>query len=376
MHDPPLVLIVDDNADNREILQARLGGAGYATAAVADGRAALQAVRAHAPDLLLLDVMMPELDGFEVTRRIKADQGLPFLPIVLVTAKSATADLVNGLDAGADDFLAKPFEHQVLLARVRSMLRVKALHDLAERQKGELAAWNERLELRVRTQVGELERLGRLRRFLPPQVAEVLLARGEAALSSRRTEVAVVFADLRGFTGFAEVTPAAEVMAALGAFHGFAGPLIHAHGGTLERFLGDGVVALFNAPLPSPDPAGSAVRLACALRDGFGAALARWRPAPEVGRSGIGLGLGIAHGEATVGPIGFADRLDYAAIGRVPNLAARLCAAAGDGEILIDRATAAAVADRAPLVATGPLGLKGFASLEPVFTIRTPPPRP
>jgi adenylate cyclase len=352
MRDPPLILIVDDNADNREILEARLANQGYRTASATDGEEALHAVRTLLPDLVLLDVMMPKLDGFEVTRQLRADSALPYIPIVLVTAKVGLQDIVHGLDVGADEYLTKPVEHAALVARVRANLRAKALHD-------ELAAWNRTLEQRVAEQVAEIERVSRLRRFLSPQVADAVVSDGaEALLASRRVDVTVLFSDLRGFTAFAESAPPEDVMDVLAAYHGLAGPLIHAHGGTLERFLGDGLMVIFNAPLPCPDPSQRAVRLARSLRDGFAPAVARWQhpSAP------LGLGIGIAHGPATVGQIGFEGRLDYAAIGSVANLASRLCAQAQDGQILVSEEVRAASADETDTLAVGAIPLKGFAA--------------
>jgi len=359
MRDPPLMLIVDDNADNREILEARLTSQGYRTASAIDGEEALHAVRALLPDLVLLDVMMPKLDGFEVTRQLRADPTLPYMPIILVTAKAALQDIVHGLDAGADEYLTKPVEHAALVARVRANLRAKALHDEVQAQKAELAAWNRTLERRVLEQVAEIERVGRLRRFLSPQVADAVVSDGaEALLASRRVDVTVLFSDLRGFTAFTESVPPEQLMGLLAAYHGLAGPLIHAHGGTLERFLGDGLMVIFNAPLPCPDPSQRAVRLARSLRDGFGPAVARWqRPSMPVG-----LGIGIAHGPATVGQVGFEGRLEYAAIGSVANLAARLCAQARDGQILVSEEVRAATADEADTFALGAIPLKGFAA--------------
>src|SRR5215831_18250554 len=220
VNNPPRILIVDDNEANRDILDARLKVHGYDLLQAVDGEEALKAARQHLPDLILLDVMMPKLDGFEVCRRLKGDASLPFMPIILVTAKTASTDVVAGLDAGADEYLAKPVDQQALVARVRSALRIKALHDQVQAQAGELADWNRTLERRVTDQVAEIERVGRLKRFLAPQVAELVLSAGdERMLESHRRDVSVVFCDLRGFTAFAETAEPEEVMGVLREYH-------------------------------------------------------------------------------------------------------------------------------------------------------------
>jgi len=171
MHDPPRILVVDDNEANLDIAKMRLESQGYDVITAEDGEAALVRVAEMAPDLLLLDIMMPKLDGIEVTRRLKADHALPFIPVILLTAKADSKDVVAGLDAGGDDYLIKPFDHAALVARVRSMLRIKALHDQVQEQATELDAWNKELEERVSAQIREIERIGRLKRFLAPQIA-------------------------------------------------------------------------------------------------------------------------------------------------------------------------------------------------------------
>ncbi len=366
MRDTPLILVADDDADHREILAWRLETRGYAVVLAADGVEALATARERRPDLVLMDASMPRLDGFEVCRRLKADPSLPFTPIILVTGRVLVEDVVAGLEAGADDYLRKPVEHASLVARVRSILRTKALHDTVQAQAAELAAWNRTLERRVAEQVAEIERANRLRRFLPPQVAELIVSgSGEGLLESHRREVTIVFCDLRGFTAFAERAEPAEVMGVLHEYHTALGPLVHRFGGTLERFLGDGLVVLFNDPVPCPDPAARAVRMAVAMRDAAKELAARWQ------RRGhdLGFGVGIAQGEATLGRIGFEDRYDYAAIGSVANLGARLCAKAPDGRILVSRPVAEAVEDVADLEPLGELGLKGFRTPVPVYAV-------
>jgi class 3 adenylate cyclase/CheY-like chemotaxis protein len=358
VRDPALLLIVDDNRDNRDILEARLTSRGYATATAVDGEEAVAKAAALLPDLILLDVMMPKLDGLEVTRRLRADPTLPFIPIVLVTAKAAVKDVVAGLEAGADDYLTKPVEQAALVARVRSMLRIKALHDEVQAQKAELAAWNRTLERRVAAQVAEIRRMSRLKRFLAPQLAELVVSGGQdQLLESHRREVTVVFCDLRGFTAFADTTAPEAVMAVLGEYHQALGALVHRHEGTLERFLGDGVVVVFNDPLPCPEPERRAVRMAVAMRERIGSLSREWRARGHA----LGFGVGIAHGPATLGRIGFEGREDYAAIGTVANLAARLCDAAADGEILLDSRALAGLAGDTRTEPAGELALKGFA---------------
>ena len=206
MREPPRILVVDDNAANVDILKMRLQANGYEVVTAFDGEDALGAVYEHQPDLILLDIMMPKIDGIEVCRRLRADNTLPFIPIVLVTAKSDPKDVVAALEAGGDEYLTKPVEHSALMARVKSMLRIKALHDTVQNQKGELAAWNRDLERRVSEQIEQLYRLGKLKRFFSPQLAELILAGGaDDPLKSHRREVTVVFIDLRGFTEVAPV---------------------------------------------------------------------------------------------------------------------------------------------------------------------------
>ena len=367
MHDPPLILIVDDNETNRDILHARLASQGYATLQAGDGEVALEMVQRHRPDLMLLDVMMPRLDGIETCRRLRSDRDLPFLPIILVTSRSDTKDVVEGLEAGADEYLTKPFDHQALVARVRSVLRLKALHDQVQAQAADLAAWNRTLEDRVARQVEEIARVNRLRLFLSPQVAELVVSSGsERLLQSHRRDVTIVFCDLRGFTAFSEAVQPEDVMAVLREYHDGLGALINKFGATVEHFAGDGLMVLFNAPIPCPDPAARAVRMAVEMRACVAEMVVKWR---RYGRE-LGFGVGIAHGDATLGCIGFEGRLGYAAIGRAANLAARLCGEARHGQILIDRHVQAAIAPFADLESLGDIVLKGFGEAVPAFQVR------
>jgi adenylate cyclase len=357
MHKPPRILIVDDNDTNRDILRTRLTPHGYELIEAADGEEALTAARQHHPDLILLDVMMPKIDGIEVCRRLKADAALPFIAVILVTAKADSKDVVAGLEAGADEYLTKPIDQAALVARVKSMLRIKELTDQVSAQAADLASWNRTLEERVAQQLTQIERMGRLRRFLPPQVAELILTSGDdRVLDSHRRDVTVVFCDLRGFTAFSETSEPEEVMNILRDYHQAVGAIIHKFQGTIEHFAGDGVMAMLNDPLPCPQPCVQAVRMAAEMRAAVGALTAKWR------KHGfdLGFGIGIAHGYATLGRIGFEGRFDYAAIGAVPNLASRLCDEAKDGQILIDGKVRAAVEAIAEIEPLEELRLKGF----------------
>ncbi|WP_352718599.1 response regulator [Mesorhizobium sp. M0306] len=367
MHDPPRILAVDDTPENLEILRMRLEANGYEVATAADGEEGLAKARELTPDLILLDIMMPKLDGISVVRMLKQDLSLRSIPVILVTAKADTRDVVEGLDAGGDDYLTKPFEHQALLARVRSMLRQKALHDTVASQAVQLSDWNRSLEQTLAEQVIEIERMGRLRRFLPAQVADLILAagNGDTLLQSHRREVTVVFCDLRGFTAFAETAEPEEVMAVLGEYHACLGEQIVRYEGTLERFVGDGIVVVFNDPLPCADHTERAVRMAAAMRDAIDEHSEQWRKRDHL----LGFGIGIARGHATIGRIGFDQRADYAVIGTVSNHAARLCEEARPRQILVSQRVVGAVESLVESVAVGELTLKGFRRPMPAYEI-------
>jgi adenylate cyclase len=304
--------------------------------------------------------MMPKIDGLEVVRRLKADARLPFIPVILVTAKASPKDVVAGLDAGGDDYLAKPIDHGALVARVRAMLRIKALHD-------EVQALNQGLEAKVRDQVEELERVGRLRRFLAPQLAQAIVSAGDdKMLENHRREVVAVFCDLRGFTSFSETAEPEDIMAVLAEYHGAVGPLIRKYEGTLDRFTGDGLMVFFNDPLPCPDAPERAARLAIEMRDAVAALAPSWKRRGHV----LGVGIGMAQGYATLGRIGFEDRFDYTAIGAVINLAARLCADAGDGQILTSGRLAASVGETVEVDQLGDRALRGMSRPIAVVNLR------
>ena len=334
------VLVVDDTVANANLLADLLRHHGFIAITAGDGETALIEVATRAPDLVLMDVIMPGMDGFETCRRIRAEPGNAMLPVVMVTALESKEDRVRGIEAGADDFLSKPINVHELLARVRSLLRIKRLYETVEAQRRELAEWAVTLEARVEEEVARSQRLSRLKRFFSPQLADLIVAGGaDDPLVSHRREITVVFLDLRGFTSFAETGEPEIVMRALGDYHRAMGELVQSHQGTLERFTGDGMMVFFNDPVPIAAPSERAATMALAMRHAATELKAIWA------RSGfdLGLGIGIAQGFATVGAIGFDHRIDYAAIGTVTNLAARLCGHAASGEVLMSQRAFAAI---------------------------------
>lgn len=373
MRQPPLILVIDDDPDNRDIVSIRLEAQNLSIATAVDGVDGLAKARELKPDLIICDVAMPRMDGIEVVRQLKADPALPFIPVILLTARGDLSDIVAGFDMGADDYLVKPAEPAALAARVRAMLRIKALQDQVrdqatrlEAQATELAALNATLEARVAAQVEEIRRMSELKRFLTPQLAELITSPGNARLlESHRRDIVALFCDLRGFTAFAETSEPEDVMGVLGQYHKVIGPLIHRAEGTIERFAGDGILVFFNDPFEIPSPARRATGLAVEMRQAVSSLIQDWS------KRGfrIGFGIGIAQGYATLGTIGFEGRRDYAPIGTVTNTAARLCGEAGDGQILVTQRVASAIDGHARLEPLGEMALKGLARPVAVFNV-------
>jgi adenylate cyclase len=358
MSAPAKVLVVDDTPTNVKLLADLLAVKGYAVATAASGEEALAKLAAERPDLVLLDVMMPGLSGYDVCRRIRADAATALLPVVLVTSLDPVQERVHGIEAGADDFLSKPINQPELFARVRSLLRVKTLQDEVGRQAAALKDWNLKLEQRVAEQVAELQRLGQLKRFFSPHVADAIIAAGEhSILAAHRREISYVFVDLRGFTAFTDAAEPEEVEAVLRDYQAAMGGVAIEYNATLDRFAGDGILIFFNDPLPISEPGRHAATMALTMQARFAPLRARWS---ALGYD-LDLGIGIAQGFATLGAFGFEGRWDYSAIGSVVNLASRLSDEAQSGQILIDRRTRAALGEAADVEPVGPLALKGFA---------------
>jgi adenylate cyclase len=359
------VLVVDDVPENLRLLEAVLTARGYDVLAATDGRAALELVESAHPDLMLLDVVMPEMDGYAVCRRLREREETAVLPVIMITS-STGSEKTKAIEAGADDFIPKPLNHHELLTRVRSLLRIKRYHDTIKAQAAELLELNRTLEQRVRIQVEELERLRRLRRFLSPQLADAIVSSGDdSILRSHRRQVAMFFGDLRGWTSFVDAVEPEELMRVLGEFHATIGGLVRRFDATVGFLEGDGVQLFFNDPIEMPDAALRAVRLGCALREEMAGLTARWR------KRGYDLdfGVGIALGYATCGEIGFEDRSDYAAIGAVTNLASRLADEAAAGQILITQRLHAEVEEHVEVEPVGEFTLRGFRRPVAAFNV-------
>jgi class 3 adenylate cyclase len=359
MNAPAKILVVDDTARNVKLLADLLSVKGYDVQTAESGREALAKMETDSPDLVLLDVVMPEMSGYEVCRKIREIPPTAMVPVIMVTALDPAVERVKGIEAGADDFLTKPINQAELLARVKSLLRIKELNDRIQAQAAELADWNQNLEHRVSEQIRQLERLERLKRFFSPQLAEMIVnGNTEDPLKTHRRDLTVVYLDLRGFTAFAESAEPEEVMEVLHQYHAAMGKLILEHEGTLEHFAGDGMMIFFNDPVPMEDAPERAVRMTLAMRKQVRELATDWK---KLGYD-LDFGVGIARGYTTIGAIGFEGRWEYGAIGSVPNLAARLCGEAKGGEILVSQRVFASIESLVDAEPLGALPLKGFQS--------------
>ncbi|HKY76932.1 MAG TPA: response regulator [Acidimicrobiia bacterium] len=368
-----VVLVVDDDEANREVLTRRLRRLGYAVRQAENGRVALEVMAGEAIDLVLLDLNMPEFDGYQVLEARHDDPRLRDIPTIMISASADTESVVRCIQMGADDHLGKPFDPVLLEARVGACLEKKRLRDqerelldTVSHQAGALAEWNETLEKRVAEQVEELDRMARLRRFLSPQLADLLITKGDdTVLETHRRDIAVLFVDLSGFTAFSETSEPEDVMAVLREFHHELGLLVREFEATVGFFAGDGLMVFWNDPIPCPDPADRAVRMAVALRERFVPLTAGWRKRGH----DLGFAVGVASGYATLGEIGFEGRYEYGVIGSVVNLASRLCDHAGRDQILISARAKLAVEDIADIEEVGAVALKGFHASVPVFNV-------
>jgi adenylate cyclase len=372
MQTPPCILVVDDQSMNVHILSTRLTLEGYDVLTATDGDQAIALARDRQPDLILLDVIMPDPDGFEVCRRLKADSSLPFVPILMVTAKGEPEDMVAGFEAGADDYLTKPLDRNVLVAHVAALLRVKACHDAAhgqriqlEQQAAQSAAWGHALEDQLQDHVIDLERIGLLKRFLSPEVVQAAMSLGDGGgWRAGRKEVTVLSCVLHGFEPFAQRTEPTGIFEMLRDYHQVIAPFMNGCGGTLTQFASDDIQFMFDAS-SGHQPMEQAVRLAVAMREPLALQCEKWRSH----HNGLDVGIGVAHGEVTLGLMELESRLDYTVIGAVRCLASRLGEEAQSASILISQPVWEGAEKRFHAERAGQLVLGGYAEPIPFFKV-------
>ena len=354
------VLVVDDDALNRSMLTRLLEREGHRVATAVNGRQAMDVLANEPVDVVLLDILMPEMDGYEVLSAMKADEWLRHVPVVMITALDDLSSAVRCIELGADDYLAKPFDPILLGARVRAGLNKKRLHDLELEHLAEMARLNQRLEARVEEQMGELVRTGELKRFLPQQVAQGLLD-GQLHAGFERRKVTLLFADMVGFTDLSDTLEPEELSAVLNEYLQEMTAVAVTHGGTLDNYIGDGLMVLFGAPelAEERDQAWSAVCAALAMRERARdlAADLRGRGIP----ADLQVRVGINTGHCTVGVFGSDVLRAYKAVGYAVNISARLQSEAAPGTILSGFRTYALVKDRVRAVQREPLTVKGSA---------------
>ncbi|MBI5186681.1 MAG: response regulator [Nitrospinae bacterium] len=362
-----IILAVDDSEDNLLIIQSYLAQEGYIVNTASNGKEGLEAANSHPPDIILTDLNMPVMDGFEFTKALKGSPKTADIPVIMITAAKDTESLVKGIEIGADEYIIKPFQLTHLKVRVRSMLRIRDAQMRLKKANQELFDLNHHLEERVDQKTKELEKVNFLKKFFSPQLIKSFASgEPEEIMKSHRRNITVVFLDLRGFTPFVNKNTAEEVMSVLDEYHQTIGPIIFEHEATLERFTGDGVMVFLGDPVPRQDHAAQAVHMALSFRE----AVKKLRPVWEKRGHNLHVGIGVATGEATLGRIGYDKRVDYAAIGNVTNLSARLCSEAPGGYILIAPSTLREIGDKFKTEKFSDLTMKGFS--EPVQVYHLP----
>ncbi len=343
----PKVLVVDDDWLNRDVVVTYFSHMGADVSSAPDGFKGLELAAADPPDLVIMDMQMPRMDGIEACKYLKSNEATRFTPVIIVTAMESDEERIRALDAGADDFITKPYSSLLLMTRARALLKIKQLND-------KLAGRNEMLR-------------GALNRYVAEAVADAILTNPEKhlQLGGDSRHVTVLFADIRGFTEFTERHRAAEVVEMLNRIFDELTAVVFKHHGTFDKYLGDAIMAFYGAPLAGPDDALRAVRTALEMQALFTGMLARL---PEL--AGLGLGIGLHSGDATVGNIGTEKVMDYTVIGDTVNVAKRLTEEAEAGQILISAATLAEVEPAVIAQPLGPRPMRGRVEPVVVYAVR------
>jgi adenylate cyclase len=356
------ILVIDDDPINRQMLTRLLEQDGYRVDTAATGQQGLGMLHADPFDVVLLDLVMPEMDGYEVLTTIKAEEGLKHLPVLMITSVDDVASAARCIEAGAEDYLPKPFDPVVLRARITSSLGRKRMHDLESQHLAEMARLNRRLESRIEEQMAELVRTGELRRFLPHQVADSLLAgvlKPDARFERRR--VTALFADLVGFTDLSETLEPEELAEVLNTYLREMTSVAISHGGALDSFIGDGLMVIFGAPVAGDEgeQALAAVRTAIGMRSRMLELAAEMASRGLPGNLQIRAGINTGH--CTVGVFGSDVMRAYKAVGFTVNIASRLQSEADPGGILCGYRTYSLVKGHVRATRREPLRVKGSA---------------
>lgn len=343
----PVILIADDLMTNRNLIKAYLRPDGYGILEAEDGEQALEKIKCEKPDLLLLDVVMPGIDGFEVCRRVKNMPDIGYLPVIMLTSLDQMDAKINGLEAGADDFITKPFQKVELLTRIKNLLKIKSLHD----------------EVRLRNQIIR----GVLNRYVDKNVISQILSNPEQylQLGGKKTNVSVLFCDIRGFTSISETLEAESVIDLLNSVFRELTNVVSCYNGTFDKYMGDCIMIFWGAPFPTGNDVHNAIGAAIDMQSAFEELKKNW---PEEMR-GLGIGIGINYGEVIVGNIGAEHAMDYTVIGDVVNTAARIESAAKAGQILITQEVFSQIDGKFNCRALDKIDLKGKAKPVEVFEV-------
>lgn len=359
MAEQPKILVVDDNPQNVEIMKARLSSQNYTVIEAFNGEEALAKVAENEPDLILLDVMMPKMDGFQVCEKLKADEKTKLIPIIIVSARSGSEDILKGLQLGADEYLPKPFEHIELLARVKNLLKLR----MAQK---ELLSMNRGLESKVCEQVELLNSAKKLERYFSPQVVKTIMEKDASGkLLNSRKLLTLFVSDIDNFTGISEASEPEDIVNLLNEYFSAMTKIAFDHGGTVDKFMGDGMFIFFGDPIPQEDHAERALNMALAMQADVEKLRKKW----QTGSHDLKVSMGVTTGYVTVGSIGPADRTDYTVIGNQVNAAFRLCSDARPGQILVSQRTESLTEGKFNFEKIGEVTIEGMRTPLTIYTL-------